>query len=93
MFKLGKCPNRYEIQFNYDYINFQMNRFQLGLIRYEKRQILTECGNVMLAALYFSLKHFLKLKYYGKFTYNTQIAHSNKLWTFANHKECTLHTT
>ena len=31
----------------------------------------------MLGALNFSLKHLLKLKYYGSFTYIKQIVHSN----------------
>ena len=40
-------------------------------------EILMDCGNVMLAALNFSLIHFLKLKFYGTFTYIIQIVHSN----------------
>ena len=39
-------------------------------------EIVMDCGNFMVAALNFSLKHFLKLKYYGTFTYITQIVHS-----------------
>ena len=37
-------------------------------------EISMDCGNVMLAALNCSYIHFLKLKYYGNFTY---IANSN----------------
>ena len=40
-------------------------------------EILMDCGNFMVAALNLSLIHFLKLKYYGTFTYITQIVHSN----------------
>ena len=39
--------------------------------------ILMGCGNVMLAALNFSLIPFSKFKYYGTFTYITQIIHSD----------------
>jgi hypothetical protein len=38
-------------------------------------EILMDCRNVMLAALNISLICFLKLKYYGTFTYITQIIH------------------
>ena len=38
-------------------------------------EILMDCGNYMLAALNFSFIK-LKLKYYGTFTYITQIVHS-----------------
>ena len=38
---------------------------------------LMHCGNFMLAALTFSHIHFLKLKYFGTFTYITQIVHLN----------------
>ena len=40
-------------------------------------EILMDCGNVMLAATTFSLIHFLKLKYFGTFTFITQIVHPN----------------
>ena len=40
-------------------------------------EICMDCGNCMLAALNFSLLYFFKLKYYGNFTYITQIVHSN----------------
>ena len=40
-------------------------------------EIFIDCGNCMLAALNFSPIHFLKLKYYGSFTYITQIVQSN----------------
>ena len=40
-------------------------------------EILMDCGNCMLVALNFSLIHFLKFKYYGIFTYITQIIHSD----------------
>ena len=36
-----------------------------------------DCGNFMLAALNFSLIHFLTLNYYVGFTYITQIVQSN----------------
>ena len=36
-----------------------------------------DCVNFMLAAPNFSLIGFLKLKYYGKFNYITQIVHLN----------------
>ena len=36
-----------------------------------------DCGNVMLAALNFSSIHFFKLKYYGTFTFISQIVHSH----------------
>ena len=39
--------------------------------------ILIDWGNVMLAGLIFSLIHFLNFKYYGTFTYITQISHSS----------------
>ena len=39
--------------------------------------MVTDCGNVMLAALNSSLIHFLKFKYYATFTYITQIIHSD----------------
>ena len=40
-------------------------------------EILMDCGNFMLAALNFSLKHVLKLNLYGTFTYIIPIFHSN----------------
>ena len=40
-------------------------------------KILMDCGNFMLAVLNFSIIHFLKLKFYGTYTYTTQIVHSN----------------
>ena len=40
-------------------------------------EILMDCGNRMLAALNFSLIHFLQLKFCGTFTYIIQIVHSN----------------
>ena len=39
-------------------------------------EILIDCRNFMLPALIFSLIHFLKLKFYGNFTYITQIVYS-----------------
>ena len=55
------------------------------------KEIFMDCGNFILAALNVSLIHFLKLKYYGNFTYITQIVHSNAhltlktLFSLTNH--------
>ena len=40
-------------------------------------EICMDCGNVCLQHWIFSPIHLLKLKYYGTFTYITQIVHSN----------------